>query len=146
MFILCPCFFPAGQSHVVVRGCSSILFNAFSIWWKTECRPMQLPVLEYTSDVFKEHICEDGQVGTNLLDPFTILDYLLLRLVGAVQQARLMAMPEFHGCLRQRQVPFASVCTVISELVHHWVDVKLLLIETGTVLPAKGKLLLTWVS
>ena len=110
---------PAGQSPVVVLGCSSILFNAFSIWRKTECRPMHLPVLEYTSDVFKEHICEAWQVGTNLLDPFTILDYLLLRLVGAVQQARLMALPEFHGCLRQRQVPFASVCTVISELVHH---------------------------
>ena len=50
-----------------------------------------------------------------------------------------MALPEFYRCVRQRQVPFASLCAVISELIHHWNEVKLFLKETRTVLPSKGK-------
>ena len=70
---------------------------------------MPLPVLEYTSDTFKDHVREAGLVGTNLLDLFAILDYLLLRLVKAVRQPWLMGLSEFHRCDRQRQVPFASL-------------------------------------
>ena len=50
-----------------------------------------------------------------------------------------MGLSEFHRCVRQRQVPFASLCAVIYELIHHWDDVKLFLKENGTVLPSKGR-------
>ena len=130
---------PAEQSPVAVRGCSSTLFNVFSSWCKTGSRPVPLPVLEYTSDTFRDHVRDAGLVGTNLLDPFAILDYLLLRLVKAVRQPWLMGLPEFHRCVRQCQVPFASLCAVISELIHHWDDVRLFLKETGTVMPPKSK-------
>ena len=80
---------PADRSPVAIRGCSSSLFDVFSNWCKIGGRPMPLPVLENTSDVFKEHVLEAGLVGANL--------------------------PEFRGCVRQGQFPFASLCTVISE-------------------------------
>ena len=130
---------PIDQSPVAVRGCPSTLFNVFSSWCKDEGRPVPLPVLEYTPDVFREHVREAGLVGANLLDPFAILDYLLLRLVRAVHQPWLESLPTFRVCISQRQVPFPSLRAAISELIHHWADVTLFLKETGTVLPSKGK-------
>ena len=79
-------FLPAGQFPVAIRGCSSTMFNVFSTWCKAGGRPVQLPVLEYTLDVFKEHLREADLVGAIMWDRFAILEYLLLRLVKAVYQ------------------------------------------------------------
>ena len=85
----------ANQSSVSVHGCSSTLINIFTNWCKAGGRYVPLHLLEYTPNVFKEHVCDAGVVGANLLDPFAILHCLLRRLVKAVHQLWLMALPQF---------------------------------------------------
>ena len=80
-----------------------------------------------------------GLVGASSLDPFAVLEYLMLRLAKAIHQPWLMALPQFRRCIRQREVPFASLCAVLEELVQHWADVKLFLEESIVGHVPKGK-------
>ena len=110
---------------VTLQGCSVTLFNAFSVWCQSEGSPEQLFVTVYTPEVLKGHVRDAGLVRASSLDPFAVLEYSMLRLVKAIHQAWLMGLPQFRRCIRQREVPFASMCAVLEELVQHWADVKL---------------------
>ena len=124
---------------VTLQGCSVTLFNAFSVSCQSEGSQEQLFVTEYTPEVFKAHVHDAGLVGASSLDPFAVLEYLMLRLVKAIHQAWLMGLPQFCRCIRQREVPFASLCAVLEELVQHWADVKLFPEESIVASVPKGR-------
>ena len=69
-----------GQSPVALFGCSSTLFNVFSEWCRSHGRSSPLSLLEYSTSAFKDHVREAGMVGAHCLDPFAVLEFLLLRL------------------------------------------------------------------
>ena len=81
-----------GQSPVALLGCSSTLFNVFSEWCRSHGRLVPLSLLEYSSSVFKGHVREAGMVGAHCLDPFTVLEFLLLRFEKALHQPWLMRL------------------------------------------------------
>ena len=130
---------PVNHVPVTLQGCSATLFNAFSIWCKGEGSPEPLFVTEYTPEVFKGHVHDAGLVGASSLDPFAVLEYLMLRLAKAIHQPWLMGLLQFRRCIRRREVPFASLCAVLEELVEHWADIKLFLEESVTGPVPKGK-------
>ena len=121
---------PPKHVPITLQGCSATLFNAFSVLCKSEGSPDPLFVTEYTPEKIKGHVQDAGLVGASRLDPFAVLEYLMLRLAKAIHQPWLMGLPQFRLCIRQREVPFVSLCAVLEELVQHWADVKLFLEES----------------
>ena len=125
---------PAGQSPVCLRGFPSTLFNVTTEWCVSQGCPKPMFVAENTPKVFKEHVQEAGKLGSSALDCFALLEYLLLRLSRAVDQPWMLRLTRMRRCIRQRDIPFASLSVVLEELVSHWEDVKLFLGE-GVVVP-----------
>ena len=89
------------------------------MWCQSEGSPEPLFVTEYTPEVFKGHVHDAGLVGASSLDPFAVLQYLMLRLAKAIHQPWLMGLPQLRRCIRQLEVPFASLCAFLEELVQH---------------------------
>ena len=128
-----------GQAPVALLGCSSTLFNVFSEWCRSHGRSSPPSLLEYSSSVFKDHVRDAGMVGAHCLDPFAVLEFLLLRLDKAVHQPWLLGLVEFRQCVRRRDIPFASLGVLLEELVAHWEDVKLFFKESGSTLTLRGR-------
>ena len=78
-------------------------------------------------------------VGAHCLDPFAVLEFLLLRLDKAVHQPWLLGLVEFRRCVQRWDIPFASLGAVLEELVDHWEDVKLFFKESGSTATPRGR-------
>ena len=128
-----------GQSPVALLGCSSTLFNVFSEWCRSHGRSVPLSLLEYSSSVFKDHVREAGIVGAHCLDPFAVLEFLLLRFDKAIHQPWLLGLVEFRQCVQRREIPFTASGAVLEELVEHWEDVRLFFKESGSTPTPRGK-------
>ena len=76
----------AGQSAVALHGCSFTLFNVFSEWSESQYSPEPLRVVKYTPALCKAHVWEARFADSNCLDQFLVLDFLLVRLGGAMNQ------------------------------------------------------------
>ena len=137
---------PETHSPVVLLGCSPTLFNVFSEWCRARDRSLPLSLLEYSPSVFKSHVREAGMVGAHSLDPFAVLDFLVLQFNKAVYQPWMLGLVELRQCVRKREIPFSVLGAVLEELVDHWEDVKLVLKESGATAPPRGKTRLIWVS
>ena len=130
---------PETHSPVVLLGCSPTLFNVFSEWCRARDRSVPLSLLEYSPSVFKSHVREAGMVGAHSLDPFAVLDFLVLQFNKAVYQPWMLGLVELRQCVRKREIPFSVLGAVLEELVDHWEDVKLVLKESGATAPPRGK-------
>ena len=130
---------PDGTTPVSLRGCSSTLFNVFSDWCKADNRPVPLLMMEYSVEMFKEHVREASGPSSGSLDPFSIVEYLLLRLGKASHQPWLMGMCELRRCVQRNVVPFASLCTVLDELICNWGDVQSFLKESSVVPASRSR-------
>ena len=130
---------PETHSPVVLLGCSPTLFNVFSEWCRARDRSVPLSLLEYSPSVFKSNVREAGMVGAHSLDPFAVLDFLVLQFNKAVYQPWMLGLVELRQCVRKREIPFSVLGAVLEELVDHWEDVKLVLKESGATAPPRGK-------
>ena len=130
---------PVGTTPVSLRGCSSTLFNVFADWCKADNRPVPLLMMEYSVEMFKEHVHEASGPSSGSLDPFSIVEYLLLRLGKASHQPWLMGMSEVRRCVQRNAVPFSSSCTVLEELICNWGDVQSFLKESSVVPASRNR-------
>ena len=78
-------------------------------------------------------------VGAHCLDPFAVLEFLLLRLDKAVHQPWFLGLAEFRQCVQRREIPFASLGAVLEELVDHWEDVRLFFKESDSTPTPRGR-------
>ena len=131
---------PVATAPVSLRGCSSTLFNVFVEWCKADSRPVPVLMLEYSVESFKEHVREASGPSVGSLDPFSIIEYLLLRLGKASHQPWLMGLSELRRCVQQSAVPFTSLCaTSLEELVCNWGDVQSYLKESSVVPASRSR-------
>ena len=61
------------------------------------------------------------------VDPFATVEYLVQRLKRVRHQAWLLNLPRFRMCLESCDIPAASLCDVIQELLDNWSDIKICL-------------------
>ena len=122
---------PAGTTPVSLRGCSSTLFNVFVEWCKADSRPVPILMMEYSVEMFKEHVREASGPSVGSLDPFSIIEYLLLRLGKASHQPWLMGLGELRRCVQQS--------AVLEELICNWGDVQSYLKETSIVPASRNR-------
>ena len=120
-----------GTTSVSLRGCSSTLFNVFVERCKADNRPVPLLMMEYSVEMFTQHVREASGPSSGSLDPFSIVEYLLLRLGMASHQAWLMGLNELRRCVQRNAVPFSSLYTVLEELICNWGDVQSFLAESS---------------
>ena len=130
---------PAGATPVSLRGCSSTLFNVVVEWCKADSRPVPILMMEYSVEMFKGHVREASGPSIGSLDPFSIVEYLLLRLGKASHQPWLMGLGELRRCVQQCSVPFSSLCAVLEELICNWSDVQSCLKESSIVPASRTK-------
>ena len=130
---------PETHFPVALLGRSSTLFNVFSEWCRINGRSGPLPLLEYSPIVFKDHVREAGMVGAHSLDPFAVIDFLILHFNEAVHQPWMLGLVELRQCVRRREIAFSALHAVLKELVDHWDDVNLVFRESGTTAPTRGK-------
>ena len=90
--------------------------------------------------MFKEHVREASGRSSGSLDPFSINDYLLLRLGKASHQPWLMSLGELRRCVQRSAVPFSSLCAVLEELICNWVDVQSYLKESSIVPASRNRM------
>ena len=72
---------------------------------------------------------EVGLVGASSLELFAFVDFLLLCPLKGVNQPSLLKLARFRRCDLKWGIPFADLCTIVDELIHHWGDEKLFLRE-----------------
>ena len=78
-------------------------------------------------------------VGGHSLDPFAVLDFLILQFNKAVHQPWMLGLVEMRRCVRRRDIPFSFLGAFLVELVDHWEDRKLVFREDGTTTPLRGR-------
>ena len=61
------------------------------------------------------------------VDPFATVEYLVQRLKRVRHQACLLNLPRFRMCLESGDIPAASLCDVIKELLDNSSDIKVCL-------------------
>ena len=120
------------QSPGALLDCFSTLLNVISEWWRLHERHVPLSFLEYSSSVFEDHMQEAGMVGAHSLDPFAVLDFLVMSFSKAVHQPWLLGLVEFRQCVQRRDIPLTALGAVLEELGNHWEDVTLFFKEIGT--------------
>ena len=130
---------PADQSPVALRGCSATLFNVVREWCESQGRPKPMLVSEYTPENLKEHVQEAAKVGNTSLDPFALLDYLMLRLGRGLNQPWMMGLGTLRKCILGHDIPFASLRAVLEEIVGHWSDIKLFLSDGIASTSSRGR-------
>ena len=122
---------PVGTTPVSLRGCWSTLFNVSVEWCKADSRPVPFLMMEYSVEMFKEHVREASRPRSGYLDPFSIVEYLLLLLWKASHQPWLMGLGELRRCVHRSAVPSSSLCAVLEELICNWGDVQSYLKESS---------------
>ena len=81
-------------------------------------------------------------VGGHSLDPFAVLDFLILQFNKAVHQPWMLGLVELRRCVRRHEIPFSSFSSLgafLEELVDHWEDGKLVFRGDGTRTPLRGR-------
>ena len=130
---------PADHSPVALRGCSATLFNVVREWCESQGRAKQMLVAEYTPESLREHVQEAAKIGDTSLDPFSLLDYLMLRLGRGLNQPWMMGLVTLRKCIQGHDIPFASLGAVLEEIAGHWSDIKLFLGEGSAPFSSRGR-------
>ena len=133
--------FADAQTPVTLLGCPSTLFNVFSEWCRVHERPVPLSLSEYSSAVFNDHVREACMVRAHSLDPFGVLDYLVLRFSIAVHQPWLLTLVtvEFRLCVQRWYIPSTALGALLEEFVDFWEVFKLFFKESGTTPTPRGR-------
>ena len=79
---------------------------------------------EFSTDVFLHCYRVAHQEIFGLLEVTTMVDFLMLRLRGALQEPWMEDLPEFRRCVIAGKVSFDELRGVVSELVSIWETVR----------------------
>ena len=90
-------------------------------------RPVPIAVVVFDSDVLRRMINDASFMFVGSVDPFATLEYLVQRLKQVRHQAWLLNLLRFRMCLEFGEIPAASLCDVIQELLGIWADIKICL-------------------
>ena len=123
----CLSLVPTRQGPVSIQGCPIVLFNAYVDWCQAVSRPVPIAAVIFDCDVLRRLMHDASFMCVGLVDPFATVEYLVQRLKRVRHQAWLLNLPRFRMCLESGDIPAASLCDVIQELLHNWSDIKICL-------------------
>ena len=86
---------------------------------------------EFTDDDFLRGYRQAEQEIFGKLDVTSMIDFLVLRLRGALQESWMEETPTLRRCVLAGRVTFAHLCVVATELVAHWKFVREFVRFTG---------------
>ena len=86
---------------------------------------------DFTDDDFLRGYCQAEQESFGKLDVISMIDFLVLRLLGALQESWMEETSALRRCVLAGHVTFADLCLVASELVANWKIVREFVRFTG---------------
>ena len=108
--------------RVVVQVCAEIRVGGrrFVVWQ------------EFNVDVFLKCSRQAHQAVSGMLEVTTLVDYLMLRLRGALQEPWLEDVYELHRCFNAGRVQFLELRGVVADLLSVWEYVRIFVRYTGS--------------
>ena len=86
---------------------------------------------EFSEETFLQCFREAHQEVFGMLEVTAMVDFLALRLRGALQESWMEDLTVVHRCVVAGRVPFADLCDFVSELIPVWKFVKEYVRYTG---------------
>ena len=120
---------PSGLMPVSIRGVSQPVLRVLSEERSDGCRFVY--AREFSVDVFLHCYRVAHQEIFGLLETTTMVDYLMLRLRGALQEPWMIDLPNLRRCVTVGRVSFDELRGVISELISIWDTVREYVRYTG---------------
>ena len=88
---------------------------------------------EFTPDIFRRCLSKVGGKVFGLVDPFTLIQYLICRLEPAKDDEWLIASPYFRRAVLAGKAEFEELSHIAKELMPLWYTIRLFVRNTGRV-------------
>ena len=139
VFRVCVCVEPLGQSFpeaelrclsrflscvgvnfrpLMMSGVSSLVCSFYNDANKK--RGKLLSYVEYNQETFKTQVQRLSGLVFGLVDPFTLLEFLVWKLRPARDETWMLPLTAFRACLRKGSVDFKELPAVLPELLSVW--------------------------
>ena len=112
------CCLPREYRPLVVRGCSSVFVSGYNRWVAEG--KMLLNYQEFSQKLFRDCIQTCSMKIFGRMGMFSVIDFLVWRLVGALDEVWLLTAVWLRDCVIARRVHFEDLCGVVTELLTIW--------------------------
>ena len=103
---------------LMMSGVSSIVCSFYNESNKKNGK--LLSYVEYSGDVFKSQVQQLSGLVFGLVDPFTLLEFLVWKLRAARDEPWMVHLTNFRCCLQKGSIDFEELPGVLPELLSVW--------------------------
>ena len=122
--------FPLSQRPVSVTGTCSTVVAAYDRFNKTRIRG--LTYCEFGPDVFRRHFKKCAHFVFGTMEPFTVVEHLVLRLRSAIGEPWMEGLTTLTRCCLAQSADFDCYPDLVLDILSAWNDIYFFVKDTGT--------------